>query len=114
MYCRDVESIIQVGAHGLWDTLAGLLEVRLSTLCGGVTLNDTTKHFAWRKRDNIALVPKCKLAREVQGSTPLGNFEFCPLVSMFILCSKFQSLPEGMFEYPCVCPHTCKIPSQAG
>ena len=49
---RDVGSIIKVGGvHGLRDSLAGLLEVRLNTCLGGKILNGTMKHFTKLKRE---------------------------------------------------------------
>ena len=69
---RDGGSIIKVGgAHRLSGTLAGFLEVRLSTFSErGKTLNDMTKHCACWKRVYIATVPNCKSARGSGGMFP--------------------------------------------
>ena len=43
------------GVHGLRDSLAGLLEVRLNTCLGGKILNGTMKHFTKLKREILCL-----------------------------------------------------------
>ena len=105
-------------------TLAGSLEVRLSTFLRVQTLNEMTKHFACRRKANIVTVPNCKsatgsggmLRREIlrlQSSEIARNVYFSSTFSRRATKLREKGHVARDFEkqWGCTCPLSRPVPT---